>query len=151
MRRSRRVLLGGLAAFSLLAGSLWCGFVMQTEGDPLFGAHAAYFCPRVCGGCAGPYVHLNWSSSSNGQDPEGHSRIYCQPRGGGLAGMSKMDLLAAQLDNQRFELPWGIFNIWLSCVALFFVGGFPLALIVGAHRLSRSLQTNRPPGAAEHE
>lgn len=129
-----------ILAFPL--GAIWtCVLTGMIETDPLFGAHAAVVCPRVCSDCVGPYDIESWTTTTNGNSSS-TTNVYCHDAGGrlqSLKGNNQLWLAAVNGEAwlSRYEVRGGMWAIGLSIILLFvpFAFVFVLAMKVrGAFR-----------------
>lgn len=122
MRLAQRIVLTVVLTVvaSCLAAPLLGMVTVRAKTDPWLGGHAALVCPRVCGGCRGPY-EIRDGTLVNGTSRRGEpSRMYCQPPSGALP---------ASGDLRPYELESGA--LWVSAGALVLVAPV-LALVVFA-------------------
>ncbi len=107
------------ALLSFLVGSIWsCIVTGMIEADPLFGEHAALFCPHVCEGCHGPYRHASWTTTTNGSESSSHS-VYCRDPEGRIDAMEDGPFWLAAVDEPAWMEPYRVpGDTWLIALTM---------------------------------
>ena len=120
--KSETVIIVGVVTLliSLGWGAVWA--VVTTTAldlDPWLGAQAGFVCPRICNRCTGPYHFLSYGShgagGSHARSTGGGNFVYCSHPNAMLDGpwITLMDNVG---HNRPYEIPGGIWMIWLSSV-----------------------------------
>lgn len=134
-RFDSRKLLRSAFIFIVTTVTVW-GFTSDIiQVDPLFGAHAAIVCPRICKGCHGPYRHDGWTETTRrgGEVTIGFVRFrLCRDPQGRIAALTDHDLNMALRRGEAWLQPYRV-GSWLV-YGLLFVALAPFVVVAVAWR-----------------
>lgn len=102
--------------FAMFLSIPWaCVISPETNIDPWLGPHSKVFCPMVCDGCTGPYIHVRYKRNDSGEHD-----VYCRdPSLAPEQATRNWFFFNGDDAGEPYELPGGGFTLWLTSFPIF--------------------------------